>query len=192
MLFHEHGYSKVSAAEIAQALGISKKTLYKEFETKEDILKAVVLPKLQASSNELDGILQDPELTYLERLSRVMRLIGLQYQRVSHVLIRDVYAHAPEVWKAITEYRERRFEKFAELLKQGANEGVFRAEVNPAVVVALYHTAVDGLMNPAVLMELPCTPVETYQMILTILLEGILREDLRKEFKLNDTETLVR
>ena len=45
VLFHEHGYSKVSASEIAQALGISKKTLYKEFETKEDILKAVVIPK---------------------------------------------------------------------------------------------------------------------------------------------------
>jgi AcrR family transcriptional regulator len=182
-LFQEHGYSKVSATEIAQALGISKKTLYKEFETKEDILKAVVLPKLEASAKELDNILSDPKLTYLERLRAMMTLIGMQYQRVSHVLVRDIYLHAPGVSEEILHYRERRIEKFAELLKQGVREGVFRAEIDPHVVLALYQAAVDGLMNPKTLVELPCTPRETFQNILTIMLEGILREELRQEFK---------
>jgi AcrR family transcriptional regulator len=190
LLFQEHGYSKVSTTEIAQALGISKKTLYKEFETKEDILKAVILPKLAAGAKELDDILTNESLSYIERLRAVMTLIGMQYQRVSHVLIRDMYLHAPEVWQLITEYREKRIEKFAELLKQGVREGVFRAEIDPHVVMALYQAAVDGLMNPQTLIELPCTPRDTFKMILTIMLEGILREELREEFK-NRTDARV-
>jgi AcrR family transcriptional regulator len=188
LLFNEHGYSKVSASEIAQALGISKKTLYKEFETKEDILRAVIRPKLEASAAELSAILGDASLTYIECLSAVMTMIGMQYQKVSHVLVRDVFAHAPSVWQEITKYREWRFAQFAELLKQGAREGVFREEINVHVVLALYQSAVDAMMNPTTLMEMPCTPRETFQMVLTILLEGILREDARTEFKSNDRQ----
>lgn len=191
LLFNEHGYSKVSASEIAQSLGISKKTLYKEFETKEDILRAVIRPKLEQSRADLSRILGDTSATYIERLSAVMTMIGMQYQKVSHVLIRDVYAHAPSVWQEITEYREWRFEQFAELLKQGAREGVFREELNVQVILALYQSAVDAMMNPSTLMELPCTPRQTFQMILTILLEGILCEDARTKLKTNDAARQV-
>jgi AcrR family transcriptional regulator len=192
LLFNEHGYSKVSATEISQSLGISKKTLYKEFETKEDILKAVILPKLANSERDLDAILEDPKLTYIERLREVMTLIGMQYKRVSHVLIRDVYAHAPEVWQSITNFRERRVEKFAELLKQGTREGVFRSEIDPQIVMALYQSAVDAMMDPKVLMELPGTPRTTFEMILTILLQGILRDDLRQQFKTSEQQLKAR
>src|ERR1017187_5630550 len=90
-LFLEHGYSKVSATEIAQAIGISKKTLYKEFETKEDILRAVILPKLKESAKQIDSILADRAMPFLDKLKEVMSMIGFQHQRVSPVLSRDVF-----------------------------------------------------------------------------------------------------
>jgi AcrR family transcriptional regulator len=179
-LFHEHGYSKVSATEIAQAIGISKKTLYKEFETKEDILRAVILPKLQESAKQIDGIIADRAMPVLEKLKEVMSMIGFQHQRVSPVLSRDVFIHAPQVWQEIHEVKQARFRKFGTLLEEGIKRGVFRSDVPAEVILRSYTAAVENLMAPQTLGELPCTAQVAFQSLITILFEGILEADARK------------
>src|SRR4051812_46436399 len=94
-LFLDHGYSKVSTNEIAQSLGISKKTLYKEFENKEEILRAVLIPKLKRSALEIDTLIADVSLSFIEKLKAVMSIIGNQHKRASSVLMKDIYVHAP-------------------------------------------------------------------------------------------------
>src|SRR5580692_10678376 len=162
-LFHEHGYSKVSASEIAQAIGISKKTLYKEFETKEDILRAVILPKLKESSKQIDSILANRAMPFLDKLKEVMSMIGFQHQRVSPVLSRDVFIHAPEVWREIHEVKQARFRKFGTLIEEGIKRGVFRSDVPAEVILRSYTAAVENLMVPQTLGELPCTAQVAFQ-----------------------------
>lgn len=178
-LFHEHGYSKVSASEIAQALGISKKTLYREFETKEDILRAVVLPKLKESSDRIDAILADRSMPFLDKLKEVMSMIGFSHQRVSPVLSRDVFVHAPEVWQEIHEVKQARFRKFGTLLEEGISKGVFRKDVPAEVILRSYTAAVENIMAPQTLSELPCNSQVAFQSLITILFEGILETEAR-------------
>ncbi|HEY3875738.1 MAG TPA: TetR/AcrR family transcriptional regulator [Candidatus Kapabacteria bacterium] len=180
-LFLEHGYSKVSASEIAQALGISKKTLYREFETKEDILRAVILPKLQESAREIDAVLANKAMPFLDKLKEVMSMIGFSHQRVSAVLARDVYVHAPEVWQEIHEVKQARFRKFGTLLEEGIARGVFRSDVPVEVMLRSYTAAVDTIMAPQTLGELPCTAQVAFESLIKILFEGILEADPRKK-----------
>ena len=170
-LFHEHGYSKVSATEIAQAIGISKKTLYKEFETKEDILRAVILPKLKESSERIDSVLANKGMPFLDKLKEVMSMIGFQHQRVSPVLSRDVFIHAPQVWQEIHEVKQARFRKFGTLLEEGIKHGVFRSDVPAEVILRSYTAAVENLMAPQTLGELPCTAQVAFQSLIKILFE---------------------
>jgi AcrR family transcriptional regulator len=189
-LFHEHGYSKVSATEIAQAIGISKKTLYKEFETKEDILRAVILPKLKESSERIDSVLANKGMPFLDKLKEVMSMIGFQHQRVSPVLSRDVFIHAPQVWQEIHEVKQARFRKFGTLLEEGIKHGVFRSDVPAEVILRSYTAAVENLMAPQTLGELPCTAQVAFQSLIKILFEGILETDARK--KAPKRKTLLR
>lgn len=179
-LFLEHGYSKVSASEIAQALGISKKTLYREFETKEDILRAVILPKLKESSKRIDAILSNKAMPFLDKLKEVMSMIGYQHQRVSPILMRDIFVHAPDVWAEIHEVKQARFRKFGTLLEEGITRGVFRSDVPAEVILRSYTAAVESLMTPQTLGELPCTAQVAFQSLIKILFEGILESDARK------------
>jgi AcrR family transcriptional regulator len=189
-LFHEHGYSKVSATEIAEAIGISKKTLYKEFVTKEDILRAVILPKLKESSERIDSILANKAMPFLDKLKEVMSMIGYQHQRVSPVLSRDVFIHAPQVWQEIHEVKQARFRKFGTLLEEGIKHGVFRSDVPAEVILRSYTAAVENLMAPQTLGELPCTAQVAFQSLIKILFEGILETDARK--KLPKRKTLLK
>ncbi len=186
-LFHEHGYSKVSASEIAQAIGISKKTLYKEFETKEDILRAVILPKLKESAKKIDSILADRTMPFLDKLKEVMSMIGFQHQRVSPVLSRDVFIHAPEVWREIHEVKQARFRKFGTLIEEGIERGVFRSDVPAEIILRSYTAAVENLMVPQTLGELPCTAQVAFQSLIKILFEGILETDAGKKLRKQKT-----
>ncbi len=181
-LFLDHGYSKVSASELAGALGISKKTLYREFETKEDILRAVVLPKLKESAKRLDHVLADDSLSFPEKLQMVLSIMGTQQQRVSPVFVRDISVHAPEVWNEIQEQKKARLKKFESLLQEGSKLGYFRSDIPQEVIVRMHTAAVEALMNPHALVELPCTSQEVFRNIVTVLFEGILCDGKRKSF----------
>jgi TetR/AcrR family transcriptional regulator, cholesterol catabolism regulator len=183
-LFLEHGYSKVSTNEIADALGISKKTLYREFETKEEILRACVVPRLKETSKLIDGILADRVMPFPEKLKAIMSTIGFQQQRVTPVLLRDVSVHAPELWHEIQEHKQVRFRKFGELLEEGIKRGVFRSDIPKEIILRTYTSAAENLLTPQSLGELPCTAHEVFQNLVTILFEGILEPDARKKIKI--------
>jgi AcrR family transcriptional regulator len=179
-LFLEHGYSKVSTHEIAAALGISKKTLYREFETKEDILRIVIIAKLKESAKRVDDILGNRTLAFPEKLRAMLEIIGEQQRRVSPVLMRDVSASAPEVWKEIVEHKRGRLKKFETLLDEGVRLGYFRSDVPKEIIVRMHSAAVEALTTPQALGELPCTSEEVFQSIIRVLFEGILLEPKRK------------
>jgi len=181
-LLLDHGYSKVSTSEIAEAVGISKKTLYKEFETKEDILRACVIPKLKESSVRIDEIIANRETAFPEKLQLVLSIFGTQQQRVSAVFIKDISVHAPEVWREIHEHKQARLKKFEKLLDEGITLGYFRSDIPREIIVRMHTATVEALMTPQALGELPCTSQEVFQNIIKILFEGILRDEMRKSF----------
>ena len=179
-LFLEHGYSKVSTHEIAAALGISKKTLYQVFETKEDILRSVIIEKLKESAKRIDAMLDSTKLTFPEKLQSLLEIIGDQQRRVSPVLMRDVNASAPDVWKEIVEHKRGRLKKFEALLEEGVRLGYFRDDVPKEIIVRMHSAAIEALTTPQALGELPCTSEEVFKNVIRVLFEGILLEPKRK------------
>ncbi|HET6401512.1 MAG TPA: TetR/AcrR family transcriptional regulator [Candidatus Kapabacteria bacterium] len=190
-LFLEHGYSKVSASEIAGAIGISKKTLYREFATKEDILRAVVLPKLKESTKRIDAIIADRAIPFPEKLQLVLNIMGTQQQRVTPVFIRDISVHAPGVWGEIKEHKQARLKKFETLLEEGIKLGFFRSDIPQEVIVRMHTAAVEALTTPQALGELPCTSQEVFRNIVTVMFEGILCDGKRKSFTRKHAKTLA-
>ncbi len=182
-MFASVGYSRVSMSEIAQELHLSKKTLYREFEDKEDLLRAVLLPKLRASASQTEAVLSDPSIPYLEKLSRLLEIITERTSKASSVLVRDVYAHAPQVWEEITQFRKTRFECFERLISEGMEAGLLRTTVPAELVTRMYSAAMDALVNPMVLAELPYTAKQVSHAIVTMIFAGIMTDATRHEFQ---------
>ena len=96
--------------------------------------------------------------------------------------MRDVSIHAPNVWQEINDFRRDRYRKFELLLKEGIDNGAFRRDIKPEVILRMYTNAVESLMTPSSLGELPCTAQEVFYSLLSILLTGVLNEDARNSF----------
>jgi AcrR family transcriptional regulator len=182
-MFHQFGFSKVTMEEIATELGMSKKTLYKFFSGKEHLLKEMVTGmkcKLEDYVLELWG---NNEISFLEKLKNLMNYIGNQSSALKGPLAHDLQKNFPGLWDEIKESRRTHsLQKFSLLIDEGIEKGVFRKDIDQQIVLLLFIHAIQGILNPEVLTQLPYTYNQVFDSIMRVFLEGIFTEEGRNQY----------
>jgi AcrR family transcriptional regulator len=182
-MFLQFGFSKVTMEEIADELGMSKKTLYKFFPGKEQLLKEMVEDmkcKLEDNVLELWG---NNEIPFLEKLKNLMNCIGNQSTTFRGPLLHDLQKNFPQLWDEINESRKTHsLEKFSLLINEGIEKGVFRKDIDMQILVLLYMNAIQGILNSDVLSQLPYTTKQVFESIIKVFLEGIFTEEGRNKY----------
>jgi AcrR family transcriptional regulator len=182
-MFQQFGFSRVTMEEIAAELGMSKKTLYKFFSGKEQLLKEMVTGmkcKLEDYVLELWG---NNEISFLEKLKNLMNYIGNQSSAFRGPLAHDLQKNFPSLWEEIKESRRTHsFEKFSLLINEGIDKGVFRKDIDQQIILLLYIHAIQGILNPEVLTQLPYTYNQVFDSIMRVFLEGIFTEEGRHQY----------
>lgn len=183
-MFQQYGYSKVTMEEIAENLGISKKTLYKHFSNKEHILKEIVNGAKCEIETYVDNLIEDKQTEFITKLQNFMAFVVSHFSRLSNPIVQDLVKNQPEIWKEIQEFRKKNAQDcFTRLINQGIKNGIFRDDINSEVVTMLYFSAVHGMLNLETLSQLPVTADEAYKIIVRVLFEGIFTSEGRKKFK---------
>ena len=111
-MFLQFGYSKVKMEEVAAGLGISKKTLYKFFPSKENLIREIVLSRQCVVENYINKIWEDKSLDFVAKLRNMMDYLSQQSSRVRGPLMDDIRKCIPEVWNEIHDFkRNKKFGK---------------------------------------------------------------------------------
>jgi AcrR family transcriptional regulator len=127
-LFYERGYQSVSTRALAQAAGIQGGSLYHHFTSKEEILYRIV----QYGSGEFfAGLLphlEEPGLSYVERLDRFVRayITDAQPRRYAiAVLFRDMAHLSPNHFVELQAVRRHFQQSVQRFLADGVAVGEF-------------------------------------------------------------------
>lgn len=187
-IFFQFGYSRVTMDQIAESLGISKKTLYKYFDSKENLLRSII-DKLKFSiRTNCDLICNNGDMPFIMKLKTLMNYIAKWSTRLRGPLPEDIQKNHPEIWRDINEHRRKEsLAKFAGLITEGVEQGVFRKDIDQQVIVLTYVNAVSSLINPETLSQLPYTGDQVFEMLLNIIFEGIFTEEGREKYKSSKT-----
>ncbi|MDQ3002614.1 MAG: TetR/AcrR family transcriptional regulator [Fibrobacterota bacterium] len=182
-LFFRYGFSKVTMDEAAEALGMSKKTLYRHFPSKEELLEAVTSAHMVECDTALKGICHRQDISPLERLKLTMNYITGLFSQMSEALVHDLRRNAPDIWKRIEEHRQKNIaSEFGALIKEGRQKGQFRKDVDEHLFILMYSTVVTHILNPEVLSGLPQNPSQVYDTLCKVLFEGLLTDKARAEY----------
>jgi AcrR family transcriptional regulator len=188
-LFFDKGYKKVTVDEIASNLSISKKTIYKYFDSKQDLLEVTFENWKTKLSSEINDILDGVEMTFIDKLKEMMSHIGVAMGRMNSVLILDIQENVPQLWDRINNYKhEAAFLRFNRLIEEGIQKGQIKEGVNKALIVALYACAIENLLDPNFINNLPENlkndlpeyHSDIFDGTLKIMYEGILTDDALK------------
>jgi AcrR family transcriptional regulator len=179
--FFSHGFRSVTMDDLAEELGISKKTLYAHFPGKIDLLEAVLADKLAG----VEAALKEVTRTHVHDFPATMRelLAGTQREmdEIKPPFVRDMRQKAPDVFKLVERRRAAIIQRyFGKFFVEGQRAGMVRKDVPAKLIIEILLAMVQSIMNPPKMEELGMMPKEGFAGILKIILEGALTAKGRK------------
>jgi AcrR family transcriptional regulator len=182
--FFSNGFSKLTMEDFAHSMGMSKKTIYKFFPGKDDIVKAITHEKMHAIHHQCECFRNDNSMEFIDRIKSTINFITSEMQQMKPQFYLDVQRTMPDLWKEIDNFRnEKVMNDFALMVKQGVDLGIFRSDVNVQVFVLMYATAMRNIINPEVLSHLPINISQAYQSAVTVFFEGMMTDEGRNKYK---------
>jgi TetR/AcrR family transcriptional regulator, cholesterol catabolism regulator len=143
-LFAERGYQGTSLADLAEALGVQKASLYHHIASKEDLLWEVAWDGAEAFHAALDGV--PVAVPAAERIRLALRahlaVVGEQLD-IATVFVRE-WRHLSEERQAEFLVERRRYEaRIRELFRAGVEESQLRTDLDVATSALLFLSAAN-------------------------------------------------
>jgi AcrR family transcriptional regulator len=173
-LFNQFGIKSVSMDDVASKLGVSKKTLYKYYNSKDELVKEVLLNKLGTFHGciiqiQTDGDAIDEVLSVFKNVSEVM-------SKNNPVMIYDLKKYYPKAFSLFEEFRNQKIrEHFLNNLKRGVAEGLYRKNVNGELLARIYFNIIEFISGPD-LVEIEPDFRKRYSEVFVYHLRGICSE----------------
>ena len=179
--FFKHGFRSVTMDDLAEELGISKKTLYAHFPGKIDVLEAVLAAKFAGVESMLKAATRVHRRNFPAALHALLAGTQRELDEIKPPFVRDIRQKAPQVFELVERRRAALFQRyFGSLLIAGQRASMIRKDIPAKLILEILLTMVQGIMNPAKMEELGLIPKEGFAGILKIVLEGALTAKGRK------------
>jgi AcrR family transcriptional regulator len=179
--FFSHGFRGVTMDDLAEELGISKKTLYAHFPGKFDLLEAVLAAKLAAVEATLKQVTRAHPRDFPATLRELLAGTHRELDEIKPPFVRDMRQKAPDVFKLVERRRAAIIQRyFGKFFIEGQRGGMVRKDVPAKLIIEILLAMVQSIMNPPKMEELGMMPKEGFSGILKIILEGALTSKGRK------------
>ncbi len=176
--FLKFGFSKVTMNEIAEELGMSKKTIYQYFPSKEELLSDVITMLHERTANDIETLINDQNIDFGQKLRGALDILTGFHSRMTPYILADMEKHAPLVCKANDEFRRQRIRNmWSTLIGEGIRKGIFRDDVDKELIVLVYAGALQHLLHPDTFNHLGLSVSQIHKTIGTVVLEGILKRE---------------
>src|SRR4029078_3265360 len=179
--FFSHGCRSVTMDDLAEELGISKKTLYAHFPGKFDLLEAVLADKLAGVEATLKQVTRAHPGDFPATLRGLLAGTHRELDEIKPPFVRDMRQKAPDIFKVVERRLAALIQRYmGKFFADGQRLGMVRKDVPAKLIIEILLAMVQSIMNPPKMEELGMMPKEGYTGILKIVLEGALTTKGRK------------
>lgn len=172
------GFRRFTLDDIASNLGISKKTIYKYFDSKRQLVDEVIDSWLKKEKERTLQIMESEE-DWLEKLQKV--IFHEIKAKPPTWMLTELQRFFPEEWSKTNAMGQFKREQLRKLLKQGIKEGDIKSDLHPAVIEVVIHRSIQELFETDFLIQNDLTVNQAREEIKKIALYGILKKDTMAE-----------
>lgn len=164
---------KFTMNDVAKALGISKKTIYTVFESKQDVLMAIADRYARDFTDMRQEIEADTELDTLEKLERLFCAIPTKYYNIGLSRIFELAQKYPKQYKYLMEAVSQGWTLAEQYLEKGIREGKIREDISKPVVMAMIRGTVTCFLESDILYKNGLTYEQGKEEMVQIIMKGI-------------------
>ncbi len=137
-LFRKYGIRSVAMSDIAQGLGMSKKTIYVHIANKDELVDKVIRRHFCQEFYSVQDIMTEAK-DALDVLRKISLHVQREMQNISPALIFDLQKYHSESWALVMKFHSDVVAKQIRAnLEQGMIEGLYRKDLNVDLISRIY------------------------------------------------------
>lgn len=145
-LIKVHGIRHITIEMIAEKCGISKKTVYKYFDSKHDMVATIindVLDRLNTAINEVYGSDENPAVKLEHLFTTLYQLLG----SISMPVLYDIKKDYPRIDLRVRDFINSQKELISREIAHGMETGDFYPDLNPDIVMEIAIAGAERIVN---------------------------------------------
>lgn len=136
-LYNRYGIRSVTMDDVAQEIGISKRTLYQHFSDKADLIQQVIELSF-AKLHELLSEIKQQNFNAIEELLEVNKIIGNAIQDYNPSVQFDLRKYYPAIYRKLVEFKRNFiYRAIVKNMEKGKTEGLYRSDLQIDVIAKL-------------------------------------------------------
>ncbi len=146
-LFLKYGVRNVTMDDLAQQLGVSKKTIYASFQNKREIVIAVANEFFRLEKERSEELSKQSQ-NAIDELFRIVSWSLNVLKKISPNLIFEIRKYYPEAWLVFDAFhRGYVLDKIKQNLEQGIMEGLYREGLHVEIVASLRVLQIEATLH---------------------------------------------
>lgn len=146
-LFLNLGFKSVTMDEIASALGISKKTLYKYFNNKTSLVSAVTDYMFDTICCSIDAICEE-KMNPIDEMFHIKRVVMNHLKDEKSSPFYQLQKYYPRIYATLTQKQFHVMqETIQDNLKRGVESGLFRTTIDIDFISRIYFSGMLGIKD---------------------------------------------
>ncbi len=169
--FNQKGM-KFTMDDISKELHISKKTIYKEFNDKDELFFATVDYGFSAIKKKEAEIIADDSLNLVEKIARVIVCLPDNYKNIDFRMVYQLRDKYPSVYRRVAKRIESDWEETEKLIKQAIKQGLIRDITIPVLKLTI-EGAIEKFLTSEELCKTDLSYEDTLNDMIDIIMNGI-------------------
>ncbi len=173
----KYGIKSVTMDDMAKELGVSKKTLYKYFKDKNEIVSTLMKMDINGEMKILESLAETSK-NAIEETYAFSNVLIEKLKSVNPSLMYDLEKYHPKAWNLfVTHKRIDVFGCIKANIERGIEEGFYRETINAEVVAKLYSEKIDLIFNQEIFPLGKFSVEDVYTEMIDYHLQGIVNEN---------------
>ena len=145
-LFFRKGVKSMTMSDIANELGISKRTLYEVFRDKEDLLENCIRSHIKRTDKAIQTLSDNSE-DVIDALMRMYAWNLNEMRTVNRWVMSDLKKYHSKLYEIVEEKQKENAFMLLPLLNKGVEQGLIRNDINFEIILWLVKSQFNALLN---------------------------------------------
>ena len=176
------GVRAFTVESLAKRLAMSKKTIYKFFPTKENLIRSImrfVFTQIDAAFNKVMVDEPNPAVQFIKIMETIAKFAG----RVPVDKIAELKSLYPDIWREIESFRLSHQDDFYTILHDAQEHGLARDDINMRATSIIYINIINSTFQPEFFLKNDLPIRETIRGFVQIVARGLFTDKGMKAVK---------
>jgi len=175
-IFMKYGIKAVTMDDLARELSISKKTIYKYFDDKKDLVRSIVRAKTEYDVVTCNHLIHHSE-NAIDELIQISRMINENFGMIHSSVFFDLQKYHKDAWSILQDHKQQFVhEQIMANMKRGIQEELYRNNIKVDLVAFVYINTIDTVFEKIESSTIEYTVSEIFVEIIRFLIRGIASE----------------